>query len=237
MFTGTDVKRIVLLFCFMAACSDPVPSSNVIDDVFEIPDVGPAYTCDPFVVGTYSQPAGHDCHVLMQGCTVQGEACYFTDQGAECLPTGVSDCGQRCDFANDCPESSVCIGDPGYCMGLCNVDQPCANETTCRPFGDIETLGYCPQSCSILEQDCPGGLGCFLVNGRQECAPVLSPSFKENQVCESANRCQLGLICHELDVQRCLKACRMNDPTHGCDSGECVPLADLAGLGVCVEQN
>ena len=218
----------------LVACAEESVSVNVQNDVEESVDTERHYSCEPYVVGTYSQPPGHDCHVLMQECQVSGEACYFTDAGAQCLPTGVSDCGQRCDFANDCPESSVCIGDPGYCMGLCNAEQPCANETTCRGFGDVEVLGYCPLSCSILQQDCPAGLGCFLVNGREECAPILSPSFKENQVCKSANRCQLGLICHELDVKRCLKACRQDDPGHACVTGECQPLENLGGLGVCI---
>jgi len=230
------MKYALVFIGFVIACAEPIVSVDVVSDVASDTHSEPVYTCEPFVVGTYSQPSVHDCHVLMQVCSAQGEACYFTESGAECLPTGTSGCGQRCEYANDCPESTVCIGDPGYCMGLCNAGQPCANETTCRPFGDVEMLGYCPQSCSILEQDCPSGLGCFLVNGRQECAPVLSPSFKENQVCESANRCQLGLICHELDVQRCLRACRVDDEAHGCDTGTCTPLEELGGLGVCVEQ-
>jgi hypothetical protein len=195
-----------------------------------------SYSCEPFVVGTYSQPPNHDCHVMMQGCTVPGEACYFTEDGAQCLPVGSSVCGGRCEYANDCPEGTACVGEPGYCMGLCNRDQPCANQTTCRGFGDVEALGYCPMSCSLFEQDCPLGMGCFLVNGRQECAPKLSPSFKENQACEAANRCKLGLICHQLDVQRCLKACHIDDEAHGCDAGTCTPLENLDGLGVCLQE-
>ena len=231
------MKRAILFLCFVTACADTASPVASIEDVVVEADTGPEYSCEPFVVGTYSQPPAHDCHVLMQGCTNPGEACYFTEEGAACLPTGNSGCGQRCDFANDCPSGSVCVGDPGYCSGLCNADQPCPNDTTCRVFGEVEALGYCPQSCSVLEQNCPTGLGCFLVNGRQECAPILSPSFKQNQVCKSANRCQLGLICHELDVQRCLKACEIGNPEHGCDVGDCVPLEDLNGLGVCVEED
>ena len=231
-----NVTRALLFLCFVSACAESVPPVDVAQDVTTPKDTAPEYSCDPFVVGTYSQPPGHDCHVRMQECTAPGEACYFTEEGASCLPTGLSGCGQRCEFANDCPEGTVCIGEPGYCMGLCNEGQPCANDTTCRGFGDVEALGYCPKRCSILEQDCPIGLGCFLVNGQEECAPVLSPSFKQNQVCESANRCQLGLICHELDVQRCLKACEVNNPDYGCETGVCVPLEDLDGLGVCLDQ-
>jgi hypothetical protein len=210
------VRRVAFsALCVLAigGCAETLaPPLDVGPDTIEGDAQGPEYGCESFFVGTYGQPGHHDCHVIKQACTVPGESCYFTENGAECLSPGLSGCGQRCDFANDCPVGTACVGEPGYCFGLCNTGQPCPNETTCRDFGEVDVVGFCPMSCSIFEQDCPSGLGCFLVNGGQECAPLLSPSFKENQVCKVANRCQQGLICHELDVKRCLKACHLTDP-------------------------
>jgi len=219
-------------------CAETAPlGSDVAADVAQNDASGPEYSCESFVVGTYSQPPAHECHVLLQACTVPGESCYFTEAGAECLATGTSGCGQRCEYANDCPVGTACAGDPGYCFGLCNAGQPCANGATCREFGEVEAVGYCPMACSVLAQDCPDGLGCFLVNGGEECAPLLSPSFKENQVCKSANRCQVGLVCHKLDAKRCLKACHITDRAYPCATGTCTPLEGLEPLGVCVPED
>ena len=225
----------VLGFCFGACGETDVPVTDT-DAVQET--VAPAqvdYRCEPQFDGLYEQPASHGCHLFTQGCELPDEACYLGDTKAECLKIGPSACGGQCEFANDCPEGGVCVGEPGFCYAVCGMGSDCFEATTCRAIEKIEGLGYCPLPCSVLDQDCPYPLACYLINGRQECALPEAPSMHEGQACHSGNRCKPGLICQETDKGRCRQPCSVNGDDAPCTTGQCVGLVGLEPLGVCLE--
>ena len=226
---------ILSLLLMLSGCGNPeVTTPDVAPDVTEdvAPDV-PVYTCDPQFSGSYEQPAFHDCHLVDQACSLPTEACFLGERKAQCLEIGTVPCQGICEVANDCSEGAVCIGDPGRCLALCSPGTTCQVGTRCRVIPEFASVGFCPLPCSVLAQDCPGNLGCYLISGNQECAPPASPGLQKGQLCDMANRCAVGLICQEADGARCREPCAVGGTP--CHSGTCTGLVGLEPLGVCIE--
>ena len=223
----------VILAVFTVGCAEVSPLADVPEDV--VADTAsdlPLYTCDPQFVNSYEMPASHACHLLDQTCPLPTEACFLDEESTQCLEIGTSACGEPCVAANDCPQGAVCLGDPGRCLAMCSPGTTCQVGTRCRPIATFDLVGFCPLPCSVLAQDCPEALGCYLVAGNQECAPPASPALQEGQLCDVANRCKKGLICQESDGGRCRVPCSLDGPA--CAEGVCAGLLGLEPLGVCV---
>ena len=227
------VRYGVILVLMFGACGEAMPIEDIPPDVTtDISSPPLVYTCEPQFVNSYEMPASHACHLLDQGCPLATEACFLDEASTQCLEIGTSGCGEPCVAANDCPQGAVCLGDPGRCLAMCSPGTTCQVGTRCRPIAAFDLVGFCPLPCSILEQDCPDTLACYLVAGNQECAPPENPALQEGQLCDVANRCKKGLICQESDGGRCRVPCRLDGPA--CELGTCVGLIGLEPLGVCI---
>ncbi|MFV8752834.1 ribulose phosphate epimerase [Nannocystaceae bacterium ST9] len=102
------------------------------------------------------------CDPLLQDCE-QGQACYWTDPGFECLPSGEVPIGGACEAVGDCAPGGLCteaaslpscVGS-SCCTGVCDVEAgeaACADQpgTSCVPLYELgrapagyEAVGAC----------------------------------------------------------------------------------------------
>lgn len=236
---------ILLLSCWwLAACpasSDPAATDTRVDagpDV-GLADLSPApYSCEYESAGPYSKAAIDECSLLDQDCAQEEKGCYITSQGARCLNAGTLECNEPCEFLDDCPRATVCVGTPSSCRALCRLGDDCPNGTRCREMAGRDDVGFCPEACSLFgERDhCPAGSGCYLVGERQECVPTAGPGLSEGQPCLSPEECQPGLICQDAQDLRCLRPCRTDGQAPCPNDGECTALIGLEPLGACLDQ-
>ena len=126
------------------------------------------------------------------------------------------------------------------CVGGCM----CANGVQCGGLNARDDIGVCVPAppylnCSIVDQNCPEGEGCYVVQGEELCVVPNVDAAGLNEPCVTANGCEIGLVCLGMsaDVLTCLQPCAVGGDT--CPDGEtCVGTnSDNAGVsGVCFGQ-
>jgi len=216
-----------LVACGGATAPGPVDAGSL--DLAPVP-----YTCPAPQASSAAPPLpGDACDLLAQDCPAD-HGCYPGTAGATCLPAGAGRCAGPCQYANDCPPGTACVGEPGRCRALCVVGEPCAGDTRCRPLGGRDQVGFCPPGCHVLLQDCDAGWACVLMGTRQECAPAPPDGGTEGAPCAAPDACEPGLVCQDPAAPRCLAPCT-SDGAFPCVAGACREIDDLAPLGVCAD--
>ncbi len=220
--------------------NQPDPNNNNNSDPNNSSYEPEPYICDGVTAQGYIAAPDDMCDLLAQDCPEE-EGCYLTGGIAECFPpteTTIA-CGEICDAGNECAPGQICAGDPGRCVAMCKAGGECPGASTCDPLEGRDDLGVCVppaggQPCSILDQDCPDDLSCYLIQGREACARPTEEATTVGQSCTEANGCRPGLICvgvEENDL-RCLRACDP-DNTTACSGDFCTGIEGNDGLGVC----
>ncbi|MEL6178784.1 MAG: hypothetical protein AAFS10_07515, partial [Myxococcota bacterium] len=152
------------------------------------------------------------------------------------------DCGQVCEFLNDCQHGQLCAGDPPRCLAMCEPGNDCPGSALCAGLSDRDNVGVCVpnapvQACSLQAQDCPDDQACYLINGSSECSPPTADAGGLGEACMFANGCEPGLICVGVDADNlnCRRPCLQSDPSACAAEETCQPLASDGGDdGVCV---
>lgn len=186
------------------------------------------------------RPNSDTCDLMAQDCP-QGQGCFPSEWGAGCFVAGAVECGEPCQATNDCGAGQICAGDPSRCLAMCERGALCPNGVLCGGLQGRDDVGLCfpakeARACSVLEQGCPEGKGCYVVDGQQECASPTPDARTRGQSCRFANDCQVGLLClgASADSLKCLSYCAV-DGAVKCGSGVCTPVRGLEPLGVCVD--
>lgn len=225
----------LLAFAFaalVAACGGsaaPAPADAGTLDLAPVP-----YTCaSPQASEAAPTLPGDACDLLAQDCPAD-HGCYPGAAGATCLPVGAGACGGPCQYANDCPPGTACVGAPGRCRALCVVDEACGGGARCRPLGGRDSVGFCPPVCHVTLQDCDAGWACVLVGTREECAPAPADGGGEGAPCAAPDACAPGLVCQDPAAPQCLVPCT-TDGAFACAAGACRDIEGLAPLGVCTD--
>ena len=170
----------------------------------------------------------------------------------QCVPSPGGGLGMQCGPAGalECDPGAGCLGtdldgdDPGSCQAWClpggELPDGCAQ---CIPLND--EIGTCSE-CSVLEQDCPEGQGCQLINEALGGFCVDHGPNGPGEQCnpfEAGQSCVEGSLCLETaedDVFGCVATCDPAAPmcadTESCvDIGAIVPGAETGELGLCLE--
>jgi hypothetical protein len=236
----TRLLLVLLVALLAGACGEEsLPRPDLADatagaDVARDDLAAAPYTCTYEPAGDYTPGLADMCDALAQTCTKIGEVCALTAEGTRCVAGGGAGCGEACQFLADCPAGSVCVGDPAWCRALCRTGDPCPAGTLCRPLAGRDDLGFCPPACSVIAQDCPAGLACYVVLGNQECAPPPQQPVAAGEVCAFSDACAPGLICQPAADPRCRVPCLADGGPSGCAAAEqCTPLPGLEPVGVC----
>ena len=191
-------------------------------DLFE-PDCPRGEKCIPWATdgggswnSTRCSPVAEDPDAVGESCMVEGS------------PTSGID---------TCEHGSMCWDvDPatleGFCVAICvgSVEAPtCEDETaTCAINGDL-TIAVCLPGCDPLQQDCPGGQGCYPWNDRFTCALDDSGDMGvPGDPCPYLSACDPGAMCVTPGlVPDCMNAagcctafCSLDDPMPPCLPGQ-----------------
>jgi hypothetical protein len=124
--------------------------------------------------------------------------------------------------------------------GFCEITESCVS----RPAESDFAFGGCLENlpCSIFEQDCPQGFGCY----HEGAAPPFPRCVTEGHVPEGESCarqdgylpiCEPGTMCTLTGVgEICTRYCdpESNDPEECPPDNECAILKDFSGFHVCI---
>ncbi len=224
---------------------DDGPDDGVDDD----PDAGDdtAGVCDPS--GAACEPLGQDCMACAK-CSPYGTNGNWN--AARCVGVNANPAavGESCividsptSGIDNCEAGSMCWDVDvdtltGTCLEMCTgpASSPsCETPGTVCAVGNDGILPLCLPACDPLEQNCPAGEGCYILNEASICAPT-SGAVGSGESCGSVNACSPGLGCSlggggcDATLSCCGAYCDESAPDCDIDL-ECV--GPVAGVGIC----
>jgi hypothetical protein len=189
-------------------------------------------TCDPFL----------NC-----GCQAS-EKCTAGSIGLVCIMAGAQAAGATCTKDTECAGGTFCATFAGAttCLAFCDDGHPCGAGHGCyiavSDRAGVPTGRFvCGPTCSLLDQDCAGGLGCYNAPQAPEpergiCEPVGSGHLGDS--CTQPSDCEKGAGCFKpssVKAPICAKICDRKDSTPACDVGTtCHALSGDTQTGVCL---
>jgi hypothetical protein len=186
--------------------------------------------------------AGASCDPLcdQSGCA-EGQICTLNGANLVCMAPGTKEYGSACSMdANYACAEGLCVIAEGESIGKCR--RFCMDDSDCDDpdyaclvsykRGADDTVSACdlkPPPCSVFEQDCEAGMGCYLSG----CLEAGEGNVED--ACSAPNECKPGLLCIS---SKCHEVCnpKTGGPDPKCKFKCPLTMASITGeddVGVC----
>ncbi|HIA04758.1 MAG TPA: hypothetical protein EYN66_23170, partial [Myxococcales bacterium] len=142
-----------------------------------------------------ADPCDPVCDV--SGCA-EGQICTLNGSNLVCSAPGTQKLNMGCSEDTLC-EQGICVVEEGENIGkcrlFCEVDSDCGDSdyaclvTYSYKNGSVSACDIKPPPCSVYEQDCDAGMGCYL-DGCLEAGTI-----EKGAECSTTNNCKPSLLC------------------------------------------